>query len=146
MTALLVEIKGWNGGTVYYAPDEKHLYCRKDGYKGTSYLVCYEAVASKGKKKRDKIQCPARRHLDEKTGKVSCTQSQHGNHENHEIMYRDLISLNAMKDRCRYLAENFPGCAHRISVKGIFLRELSKYVLYIIPNLEFLRFPMFELN
>lgn len=135
MSTMLIEVKGWSGGLVYYAPDEEHLYCRKDGYNGTKYLVCYETVASRSKKNKKSVKCPARRHLDEKSGKSSCTLSQHSSHDNHEVIYRDLVSLNAMKDRCRYLAENFPGCAHRISVKGIFLKELSKYFNNIFPDL-----------
>lgn len=127
MSNTLVAIDGWNGRTVFYEPNEKHLYCRKDGYNGTVYLVCYDTVTSKSKRKGKKTdKCPARRHLDERTGQSVCTKA-HINHGNHEIMYRDLVSLNAMKDQCRYLADNFPGYAHRISIKGIFLRELAKY-------------------
>lgn len=108
MSTMLIEVKGWSGGLVYYAPDEKHLYCWKDGYNCTKYLVCYETVASRSKKNKKSVKCPARRHLDEKSGKSSCTLSQHSSHDNHEVIYRDLV----VRMHCAACAENVTHAAN----------------------------------
>lgn len=138
-----VTIKGFGGGTLYYMVKEKRLYLRKDGKNGKTYLACYDTVLSKpnnnkkeknssNKRKRDKnyAQCPARCHVDEKSGECWRTEAshscRHGPHGAHDLIYRDLVSLNAMKDTCRFIAEHFPNSAHKMPIREIFLLEMSK--------------------
>lgn len=122
----LIPITGWSGGTLYYAPEEKHLYTRKRHYNGTAYLACYDNVTSHSKKgKRPK--CPGKRHVNLETEESRITCHHLADHSNHEVLYRDLISLNAMKDQCRFLAKHFPWSAHKVPIKEIFLLEMAKY-------------------
>lgn len=119
MSTTLIQLKGFNGKTVYYDPMKKHLYSRNNGYKGVSYLKCYEDVNCKSN------PCEGRRRLHDADGRSWPTHG-HSKHKNHKITYRDLISLNNMKERCSYLAQNYPGQAHKVSTKIIYLTEMAK--------------------
>lgn len=131
MSTTLIQLKGFNGKTVYYDPKMKHLYSQYCGYKKASYLMCYEDAKQKKKKGKSSNPCGGRRRLDGNGN--SWSTHEHANHKNHEITYRDLVSLNAMKERCRFLSQNYPGHAHKVSTKIIYLTEIAKYV-YILPT------------
>lgn len=128
----LIQLKGFNGRNVYYDSLGKYLYSRNNGYKGTSYMKCFEDVRRKKKKKR-KNSCGGRCRMDA-NGK-SWQSHDHAKHKNHEIIYRDLVSLNAVKERCQFLAANYPGQAHKMSTKIIFLTEIAKYVYVFLLEL-----------
>lgn len=119
-------VTGFNGGNLFYIPEEKHLYVRKTTKNGTVHLVCYDTVETAKTKKSDPsfIECAARCHL--KGDQLSRTNSTHRHHANHELAFKDLVSLNAMKDHCRYLAKHFPFSAHKIPVSEIFYVEMAK--------------------
>lgn len=119
-------INGFNGGKLYYLHQEKHLFVKKTVKNGTIYLVCYDTIERSKDKKNDPnyVVCTARCHLI--GGQIFRTRSDHKANEDHEIIFRDLISLNAMKDHCRYLAKHFPFSAHKIPVSEIFYVEMSK--------------------
>lgn len=137
-----IQIKGFSGGNLFYVPDEKHLFMQKSrsSKKLKKYLVCYDTVLSKNKvgggadsefddenfKEVICNGCPARCTFDEKTGLVIRNFSPHTNHVDHEIKFRDLQTLNAMKDHCRYLATNFPFSARRIPIRDIYMTEMAK--------------------
>lgn len=120
-----VVIKGFHSGMLLYVPSEKHLYVRKSSRNGTVYLTCYDTIISKNDINNE-VFCSARCHLQQNT--CVRTEAPHTNHENHEMIYKDLVSLNAMKDTCRLLAEWFPISAKNIPIKEIFLMEMAKYV------------------
>lgn len=125
MSTKLIQLKGFNGKNVYYDPKGKYLYSRNNGYKGTSYLKCFEDVKGAKKKNREEwLPCGGRRRLDA-NGK-SWPSHNHAKHKNHESVYRDLISLNDMKEKCRFSAKNYPGLTHKMSTKIIFLTEIAK--------------------
>lgn len=127
MSTKLIRLKGFNGKNVYYDPKRKYLYSRNNGYKGTSYLKCFEDVkGAKKRKKKNWKPCGGRRRLNA-NGKSWSTHG-HAKHKNHETVYRDIISLNAMKESCRFLGENYSGQTHKISPKIIYLTEIAKYV------------------
>lgn len=119
---------GYNdkGGSLLYLKTEKHLYTRKNKNpkNGKIYWACYDPIAN-----NDGKTCGARCTVDERTGECWRNQAEHNGHGNHELIYRDLISLNSMKDHCRYLAKNFPISGHKIPIKEIYLAEMAKYVL-----------------
>lgn len=123
-----VEVTGFGGGIWYYIPKEKHLFKRKDKKNGIVHLICYDSEdATKMEKSNPNFKkCAARCHLREDNGLCYRTEAPHRDHEDHEITFRDLVSLNAMKERCRYLCENFPHSAHKIPIKEIFLLEMAK--------------------
>lgn len=118
-----VLIQGFQSGTLFYVPSEKHLYVRKSSRNDNVYLACYDTIISKNEKNNN-VSCSARCHV--KQNICVRTDTPHSVHDDHEIIYNDLISLNAMKNSCRLLAENFPISAKKIPIKEIFLMEMSK--------------------
>lgn len=121
-------VKGFQGGDLYYLPSDKHLYVRKSDRLGHVYLVCNDTIVSKQKKfaNNEFELCSARCCVDENANMCRKTQDIHTKHGDHEIIYKDMVSRNAMKDRCRFIAENFPMSANKIPIKEIFLMEMSK--------------------
>lgn len=102
-----------------YLENEKHLIVRRvhDGTK--VYYNCYDALnGSNG--------CKARCTIDLKTNKCTRNYKQHNGHGNHEVTYRDMESLNEMKNHCKYLRKHFPFSATKIPIKEIFLTEMAK--------------------
>lgn len=105
-----------------YLVGEKHLFFRKGpSYDGTKdYYACYDGInGTPG-------SCKARCTLDLETKKCTRNNTPHSNHEIHDVDYRDMESLQAMKDHCKYLATNFPFSAHKIPIDDIFLTEIAK--------------------
>lgn len=120
-----VNVKGRQGGNLYYLPEDGHLYVRKSRQYGKSYLVCYNTVL---KDDDPHIQeCAARCTLDEAKGLCTRNATCH-NHGNHEVEFKDLQSSNAMKSNCHYLATNFSFSVKKPPVKDIFLNEMARYV------------------
>lgn len=118
-------IVGFSGGSLLYLKSEKRLFTRKNKnpIRGKVYWTCYDPII----KTDNKINpCGARCTFDVKTGECWRNDVLHSVHRNHELIYHDLLSLNAMKDHCRYLAKNFPISAHKIPIKEIFLAEMAK--------------------
>lgn len=120
-------IKGYKGGSLLYLEDEKHLFVRKSGENGEETYICYQSVLAKSNKKKKMTQpnCTARVKLD---GKKICTRNKiaHSKHENHEILFRDFETLNAVRKNCRTLQKIIPITAHKISAKEVFLQEIAK--------------------
>lgn len=123
-----VTLKGFNDGMLYYIPADGHLYVRKYSKNSKIYLSCYErCLTKKFAKNNPSFQlCPAKVHLDTKTNLCYRTNAPHTSHDDHELKYRDLQSLNGMKDHCRFLAKHFPFSCHKIPIKEIFLLEIAK--------------------
>lgn len=121
-------IRGFRGGNLFYVQEERNLYVRKTTKAGLSYLVCYDTVQMKKSKQQDPHfeEYSARCTVDEGTGLCWRNNSCHRDHDNHELIFRDLQSLNAMKDHCHFLATKFPLSARRIPIKDIFLAEMAK--------------------
>lgn len=123
-----IKINGFNGGTLYYLPEEKHLFLQKSTRDGIIYLVCYDTIVNKPKISEGVSVrvCRARRRINESTKECSKTSSDHCVHGNHEILFRDLVSLNKMKEQCRFLSEKFPFSAHLVPISEIFIIEMAK--------------------
>lgn len=104
-----------------YLIGEKHLFYRKgDSYDGTkAYYACYETIDGTG-------SCKARCTLDLQSEKCTRNNKPHISHESHDVTFRDMESLQAMKNHCKYLATNFPFSAHKIPISEIFLTEMAK--------------------
>lgn len=101
----------------------KPLYVKKVKRSGKQIYICYQTILSATKK--NEVQCTARASVDE--NKVCLrNRTPHTNHANHSVIYSDLETLNTIKKKCRYSAENFPLSSHRVSPKEIFYMELSK--------------------
>lgn len=108
-----------------YIDKEKCLYMEHSQKNGKKYFQCYQGRL---KSSLDYVPCPARCNVDQSTKIYTRTNGIH-NHKNHELEFNDLKSLNAMKDKCRWLADSVPLYAYKISVKEIFLEEMAKLVL-----------------
>lgn len=120
----LIEVIGFHGGVLYYSAKERHLYVQRGKMRnGDPYLACYDTVFNKSISK-----CSAKRVYNTANRYSRSTNPNHTKHGNHEIIYRDLVSLNNMKNQCRYLAQNFPTSAHKIPIKEIFLQEMARYI------------------
>lgn len=104
-----------------YLIGEKHLFYRKgESYVGTkAYYACYERIDGSG-------SCKARCTLDLQSEQCTRNKKQHNIHENHDVIFRDMESLRAMKNHCKYLATNFPFSSHKIPINEIFLNEMAK--------------------
>lgn len=123
-------IKGYSGGNLLYLENEKHLFVRKDTQKGDEVYICYHSILSKNRKNKKtnkpvEPNCTARVKIS--PDKI-CTRNKiaHTKHENHEIHFRDLESLNEMKKNCRLLKKIIPITSHKVSAKEIFLQEMAK--------------------
>lgn len=123
-----INIKGFRGGNLYYVQEDGHLFIRKTLKSGKMYLACYDTIRTKKQKIEDPDfkECQARCSIDSATGVFWRNLTCHRDHDTHELIYRDLQSLNSMKDQVRYLAANFPFSARRIPIKEIFLTEMAK--------------------
>lgn len=117
-------IKGYREDSeLLFIHEENHLYVKKVKRSGKQIYICYQTILSATKK--NEVQCTARASVDE--NKVCLrNRTPHTNHANHSVIYSDLETLNTIKKKCRYLAENFPLSSHRVSPKEIFYMELSK--------------------
>lgn len=122
-------IKGKHDGCVLlYSPTEKDLYVQNNERNGKKVYVCYQSILSKQKQKendQNHINCKARVTINE-GGVCERNKIPHSDHENHEIEYLDLVTRNAITDKCRFLKEHFPESAHKIPEHEIFMKELSK--------------------
>lgn len=120
-------IEGYKGGKLLYLKDEKHLFVRKSGENGEEVFICYQTILYKGNKNKqsEHLNCTARVKLD--ANKI-CTRNKiaHTSHENHEIHFCDLETLNAIKENCQILQKIIPITAHKVSAKEIFLQEMAK--------------------
>lgn len=122
----LIEVNGFHGGIIYYSSKEKHLYVQRGKMRnGDLYLACYDTILNKLNS-----QCSAKRVYNKGNRYSRSTNHKHTKHGHHEIIYRDLVSLNNMKNQCRYLTQNFPTSAHKVPIKEIFLQELAKYIFF----------------
>lgn len=114
------------GGSLLYLEAEKHLFVRKNKNlkNGKVYWVCYDSITMGNDQQLG--PCGARCTVDVINNRCWRNGAKHSGHGSHEVTFRDLQSLNAMKNHCRHLADNFPFSAHRIPISEIFLTEMAK--------------------
>lgn len=117
-------ITGFSGSQLLYLKEDKHLFTRKCSKNGRTYWVCYDTIASAVNLVPG--FCRARCTVIDATNECIRNETAHTCIGDHEVCVRDMESLAAMKDHCRYLANNFPNSAHKISIKDIFLAEMIK--------------------
>lgn len=120
------------GSSLLYLKEEKNLFFRKNKelQNGKIHWACNASNIPAIYGQPD--SCPARCTMDLIKSEIYRNNAAHIHEANHEIVFRDLESLNAMKNHCRYLAANFPYSAHLIPVKEIFLSEMAKFVYFLI--------------
>lgn len=109
-----------------YLEGEKNLFFHKGESRDGSkvYYSCYHNLSDESN--CEKVPCKARCSIDVDSKKCTRNNQPHNGHENHEVTLRDIKSLQAMKDHCKYLATNFPFSAQKIPINDIFLTEMAK--------------------
>lgn len=129
-------------GTLLWAPDEKHLYFKKKSLKnGNEDWICYQEMLLKQKGKpqgehtSDLTKCTSRILRNPAIQTCQRKKVAHTDHENHEKIYKDLVSRhNIYRDTVR-LRDATAGLSMNVPVNDIFTRELAKwvdiYILYI---------------
>lgn len=124
-------IQGFHEGhPLLYLQEERHLFVRSNERSGQVEYACYEKHRSNRYKnpnhQEENSNCTARVFL--KDGVVRRNSIQHKNHENHELIFRDLQTLNAVKEKSRMLLEWCPLSSSKVSAKELLATELAKYV------------------
>lgn len=111
-----------------YVPQEKHLYVKHrvvEGKEPGEDWICYQSILNK--KDKDQVKCTSTVHLGQNNiCKQKNIRNPHTNHINHELIYKDIMSLNKIKTDCINAKVVSDGVAMKISASDIFTRELSK--------------------
>lgn len=112
-------IVGFKGrGYLLYSHNEKNLFVKKSEENNMERYECYQNVIA-GSDRRCPVYCMV------EGDKITRNDGKHC-HADHNVKYKDLVSLNAMRKTCVFLKENLPSSAFRISLYDIFLQEISK--------------------
>lgn len=112
-----------------YVPSEQMLYVWNRNRNGIDEFVCYQTVLADKKKKDHSShkECFSRVRclLNGKCERMNVFVP-HTEHDSHRIYYEDKMKMAAMKEKCQFLASNFPEAAHRIPNRHIYQREIAK--------------------
>lgn len=115
-------LTGFSGkGLLLYLHDEKNLFIKKSERNQSQYYECYHVLQ---KAQPDYKACPV--YCVIKDGECNRNGAIHSHPTNHKVEYRDMVSLNAMKETCRWLRTYIPSSAHKVSLYDIFMLEISK--------------------
>lgn len=117
-----------------YVPSEKHLYLTQIKRNGKEEYICYQKVLARPKNKKkvkkrrqhgSSISCTARVviHPD---GRCVRNKKPHTDHDNHELIYKDLASKNRIIDRSLEIQNVLDGIPLDIPTHHVFTQELSK--------------------
>lgn len=114
-------IQGFGGkGMLLYLRHEKTLFVKKVTRDDYAYYECYHNMQKYKGFKSCSASCSIIR------GEFRRNQEEHCHQENHKIKYKDLLSINAMKETCYWLREHCPPSAHKIPLYDIYMLEMSK--------------------
>lgn len=130
-------IQGFHDGhDLLYFPSEDHLFYQSHVRAGQVEYTCYEKcrpgqyASPEGQSPDSK--CTAK--VIVKDGKSRRNQTRHTKHENHGLIFRDLQTLNTVKDKCRKLSEWCPLSSSKVSAKELLSIELAKWVFSFRSN------------
>lgn len=84
---------------------------------------CYQKVLTR-KKNETHQKCGAGVFLTDNI--VTQSKTPHSEHDNHEKIYLDMISINNIKSDVKKMHEDYPEISHKIPVSSIFYKEVSK--------------------
>lgn len=115
------------GSSLLHVMPEDMLYVFKARRKNSKVFICYQSILASEKKNTDiyHVNCTARVKLH-RDGRIERMKIAHTNHENHEMIRRDMNKRNNMKTACRNLKQHFPEDTHKIGTRHVFQREISK--------------------
>lgn len=112
-------------GCLMWAASEKHLYFKKSTQKnGKEDWICYQEMLSKTQK--NAVRCTSRLSVDRSTLIATRKKIPHSHHENHELLYKDLLSRTNIVNDCVQLKKLCEGLSMNIRAHDVFTRELAK--------------------
>lgn len=113
--------------SLLWIPQDKYLYVRHrehtDKSKGEDW-ICYQTILHK--KDKSVVNCSSAVNIKNEMCTRKNVQNPHTNHNNHQIIYNDLITLNNIKDNCIAAKQLGEGLSMNISTCDIFTREIAK--------------------
>lgn len=119
-------IKGFRGGSLLYLHQEKHLFYQTHNRDGRLEFSCYDNNLPKDYKSSEQQSRKCNAKVIVKEDICRRNNTDHQCHANHELVFRDLQTLNEIKERCQKVSEWCPISAHKISAKEIFMTMLAK--------------------
>lgn len=120
-------IQGFHAGNcLLYLPGEKRLFFQSNVRSGQVEYTCYAKLCPDKYKTRKNTQskCTARVFLTD--GNARRNGIRHHCHEDHELIFRDLQTLNAVREKCTKILEWCPLSASKVSAKELLSMELVK--------------------
>lgn len=115
-------VKGFSGkANLLYLHDEKNLFIKKSTTNGRDYYECYNCL-----RKDEANYKPCHVYCTIQGDQCQRNKAVHSHSLDHRIEYRDLQSLNAMRQTCQWLRDNCPSSAYKIPLNEIFMLEISK--------------------
>lgn len=113
------------GGVLLWSPDEKLLYFKKKtAANGKEDWICYQEMIRKTDKTA--VECTCRLSVERATLKYFRKKVAHATHENHELIYDDLIACHKIVKDCADLKVMCEGLSIDVPASDIFTRELAK--------------------
>lgn len=121
-------IQGFKDGPhrLIYLHREKHLFCYKYERSGQIEYTCYQSMLPNDYKSDSEHNCTARIIVNNNDKQCRRNNVAHTNHQNHELVFRDLQTLNAVREKSRKISEWCPLSASKVSAKEILAMELAK--------------------
>lgn len=115
-------------GQLLYVPLQKCLFVKKSTTKNWTDYICYQTILVKNKKTNANktIPCCTSRVQINSSGICTAKTKAHEQHENHELIYRDMKSKNAYIDQVIHIGEHLDDLPIEVSNRDLFTRELSK--------------------
>lgn len=127
MESVSVEIisSSRSDGFLLWSAKEKHLYYKKQTHKnGKEDWICYQGMIIKTQKTA--MQCTSRLLVDRSNLTAFRKRILHSDHENHLLIYKDLLTRTKIVTDCVQLKQLCEGLSMDIRANDIFTRELAK--------------------
>lgn len=118
-----VMVKGHRSDSaLLFVPQEQHLYVKKcERFNKTEY-ICYQTILCKSSSIPEK--CTSRVQI--KNGICTRKRNGHTTHDNHKIIYNDLITRHKINDACIALKDMSKDLCISVPDRKIFTRELAR--------------------
>lgn len=105
---------------------EDMLYVQKSNRNGVKEWYCYQTILSAPKKNSENNEMKCNARINElPDGKFEIVKP-HTGHNYHNQIRRDMEKRNNMKAACKTVQTQYTEDAHKIRVRHIFQREISK--------------------
>lgn len=118
-------------GVLLWASEEKHVYVKKSTspVTGLEDWICYQTIIRKTHP--DAPECTSRVLVDPENMTAVRKRVNHTNHQNHELIFKDLASRNKIINDCVQLKEMCDGLSIDVRASDVFTREMATLVHYL---------------